>query len=98
MSKRETPDTERAAMVIHRRDGRWEVQVSDSEGADGARRWRHRKMFGTEQEAEQFARSILPYCDVAWDRRLAVYSDVSGESIKVRQPEKSRKPRHVSEA
>ena len=98
MSKQEIPDTERAAMVIHRPDGRWEVQVSDSEGTDGARRWHHRKIFGTEQAAEQFARSILPYCDAAWGRRLAVHSDVSGDSIKVRRPEKSRKPRHVSES
>ena len=97
MAKRETPDTERAAMVIHRSDGRWEVQVSDSEGTDGARRWRHRKMFATEQEAERFARSILPYCDTAWDLRVTMYDDIPDESIKVRRPEKTRKPRHRPE-
>ena len=60
----------RAAMVILRADGRWEVQVSESENTSGLRRWKHRSIFETEQEAEIFARSILPYSCASWENEI----------------------------
>ena len=60
------PETDKLAMVQRRLDGRWEVVTSQSDGRDGPRRWRHKKMFETEQEAERYARSLLIYCDTVW--------------------------------
>ena len=98
MSKREMPDIDRAAMVVHRKDGRWEVQVSESEGTEGSRRWRHKKMFATEQEAEKYARALLPYIDTAWRVTPALWEDIPDDKVYVRRPAKRRKPMHTSEA
>lgn len=98
MPKRDTPDTERAAMVVHRKDGRWEVQVSESEGTDGSRRWRHKRMFDTEQEAEIHARSLLPYIDSAWAITPTLWEDIPEDKVYVRRPANRRKPMHTSEA
>ena len=98
MLKREMPDAERAAMVVHRKDGRWEVQVSETEGTDGSRRWRHKKMFSTEQEAEIYARSLLPYSDMAWAIVSSLWDNIPDDKVYVRRPAKRRKPMHTSEA
>ena len=97
MSKRETPDKERAAQVVHRKDGRWEVQVSETEGTDGSRRWRHKQMFDTEQEAEIYARSLLPYSSTAWTH-YGPKGGVPGDQVCVLRPSQYRKPMHQSEA
>lgn len=72
-------DVRRVAMVRRRKDGRWEVLVAQDYG-DDCLQWRHKRMFWTEQQAEIYARSLLPCCDDAWkdpgnhplDERLAM--------------------------
>lgn len=71
-------DVRRLARVRQRRDGRWEVLVAQDYGDDWPQ-WRHKRMFRTEQQAEIYARSLLPCCDDAWkdrnhplDERLAM--------------------------
>lgn len=98
MSKQETSNSSRAAIVLRRQDGRWEVQVSESEGGGGARRWHHRGMFSTEQEAECFARSILPYCETAWRGRSTMKDASTEHELPVlRTPDKTRRPLHKPE-
>lgn len=97
MSTKDWPAAERAAMVVLRPDGKWEVQVSESEPSEGNRRWRHKKLFATEQEAEIFARSLLPYIDSSWNRNLSLNSDIPDTVPLVKRPEKSRRPKHHPE-
>lgn len=84
---------ERAALVQLRPDGRWEVQVSENEGTDGARRWQHKAMFRTEQEAEQYARSLLPYCDTAWASRRGQLDDEPSSRLRVQLSERDQQLR-----
>lgn len=84
---------ERAALVQLRPDGRWEVQVSETEGTDGARRWRHKKLFQTEQEAEQYARSLLPYSDTAYSSRRGKVDDEPSSRLRVQTSERDRQLR-----
>ena len=93
MTKKEFPAAELAAMIVQRLDGRWEVKVSDQLGSEGMRSWRHRRMCRTEQEAEQFARSILPYNECWWDQRPEMYTD-SPDVVRVKRPETTRRSRH----
>ena len=97
MSKRDCPDAERAAMVALLPDGRWGVHVSDVEGTDGARRWRQGRIFRTEQEADIYARSILPYCNAAWDQRWGPRDDIPEAVTRLKRPGKGRRPQHRSD-
>ena len=85
-------------MIVQRKDGRWEVQVSETEGTDGSRRWRHKKMLVTEQEAEIYARSLLPCVDSSWRIVQSSWDDIPQDKVYVRRPAKRRKPMHTSEA
>jgi len=94
MSKAKLPYRELSARVLRRADGRWEVLVSESEGTDASRRWRHKKLFRTEQEADIFARSLLPYSSLAWSAQTGGQARTPEYNIMVPSPEKNRKPRH----
>ena len=88
----ESNDMDRVAMVFQRPDGRWEVVTSQTDGQDGFKRWRHRSIFQTEQEAEQHARSLLPYCDTAWSIPQQRAGSPDEEPKVLRTGKKSRRP------
>lgn len=93
MAKKDYPAAERAARVLIRPDGRWEIKVSEQLASGGARSWSHKRICKTEQEAEKVARSILPYNESYWDQRPDMYTD-SPDVVRVKRPEKTRRPRH----
>lgn len=99
MDNRE-PVKETLAMVRQRRDGRWEVlvakvdidQLEDTAENESPYKWRHKRMFPTEQEAEAYARSILPNCDAAWEPKVLAQDE--GTRLIPRREPVTRKPQH----
>jgi hypothetical protein len=55
----------KAMVVWNERHQKWEVKTAISEGVN-CHHWRHKRFFQTEQEAEIYARKILPYSDTNW--------------------------------
>lgn len=94
MPKQNESDFDRVARVIQRPSGQWEVRVAYRRADEKISRWQHKRMFRTEQEAEAYARTLLPYCDTAWDSIMDPSTGPPGDVAFVRPIDRGRKPRH----